>query len=72
MRFRVTAVACDGNGPFDQAYSFGSDGELTGGPNEIAQAVAELLAGLSPDDCRAMQHGTGTFYLQLTIAPEEP
>ncbi len=67
------AEACDGNGAFDAAYSFGNskghEGQLTGTPEEIGAELTRLLRLLTPEDIAIMAHGTGAFYLRLNIRP---
>lgn len=74
MRFRAEASVGNGEGVFDAAYNFGEgsseEAAFTGTPQEIGDAVARYLAGLTAADCRAMQYGTSKFFVQLTILPE--
>ena len=75
MRFRIEASVGNGDGVFDAAYDFGDgteEAEMCGSPEQIGAEVARYLSALRPEDCEAMQYGTGTFFVQLMIRPEKP
>jgi hypothetical protein len=74
MLFNVRASVGNRNGVFDAAYSFGngvgSEGRMRGSPEEIGAEVARYLTNLTPEDCKAMQYGTGRFFVELRIEPQ--
>ncbi len=75
MRFFVEASVGNAEGAFDAAYDFGSgsgeEAHMKGTPEQIGAEVVRYLSTLTPDDCRELRYGTGRFFVQLIITPEE-
>lgn len=70
LTFVADAAEGNADGVYDGAYEFGTEGEITGSPREIGQAVTRYLSSLRASDVERMKLGTGRFFLRLTIEPK--